>query len=352
MVQPLRRDIVCMGASTGGVLALRQILAQLPGDFPAAVFVVQHQAEVAGSELARILGADCALRVVDALHGDLIERGRVYIAPADNHLMVREGRVEVLRLARENGFRPAVNPLFRSAAEAYRSRVVAVVLTGALDCGTAGLLSVKANGGVAVAQDPDSAACRDMPENAIRAGVVDHIVPLSRMAALLSDLTRQGGIDAEPSPLPPEVKAFAFVTCPSCHGSLQETTRSGVAEFGCHVGHRFSLRSLYAEQADQVEFAMWAAIRALEESAALATRLADTAHGQLHARFLDKQRTMAQHADTLRDMVLAGQQSTRQDSSELPQASKDTDKAVRDLLAVPGNASPGARGPGGTDAGA
>lgn len=304
-----------MGASTGGVLALRQILAQLPGDFPAAVFVVQHQAEVAGSELARMLGADCPLRVVDALHGERIERGNVYIAPADKHLLVREGRIEVVRLARENGFRPAVNPLFRSAAEAYGARVIAVVLTGALDCGTAGLLSVKSYGGVSVAQDPDSAACRDMPESAIRAGVVDHVVPLARIAAVLSDLTRQGGIDAEPKVPPPEHKGFAFVTCPSCHGSLQETTTSGVSEFGCHVGHRFSLRSLYAEQADQVEFAMWAAIRALEEAAALATRLADTAHGQLNARFLDKQRTMAQHADTLRDMVLTGGQSTRQDTS-------------------------------------
>lgn len=320
MAQTVSRDIVCMGASTGGVLALRQILAQLPGDFPAAVFVVQHQAEVVGSELARILGTGCPLRVVDALHGELIERGKVYIAPADNHLLVREGRVEVLRLARENGFRPAVNPLFRSAAEAYGSRVIAVVLTGALDCGTAGLLSVKTNGGISVAQDPASAACRDMPENAIRAGVVDHIVPLERIAPLLSDLTRKGGVDVVQKDLPAEQKTFAFVTCPNCHGSLQETVVSGVSEFGCHVGHRFSLRSLYSEQADQVEFAMWAAIRALEESAALATRLADTAGGQLQTRFLDKQRTMAGHADTLRDMVLAGNQSTRQDTAELPTA--------------------------------
>lgn len=339
-----------MGASTGGVLALRQILAQLPGDFPAAVFVVQHQAQVAGSELARTLGADCPLRVVDALHGDLIERGSVYIAPADNHLLVREGRVEVVRLARENGFRPAVNPLFRSAAEAYGARVIAVVLTGALDCGTAGLLSVKSSGGVSVAQDSDTAACRDMPENAIRAGVVDHVVPLARIAALLSDLTRQGGIDAVQTPPPPEHRAFAFVTCPSCHGSLQETTTSGVSEFGCHVGHRFSLRSLYSEQADQVEFAMWAAIRALEESAALATRLAD-AGGQLHTRFLDKQRTMARHADTLRDMVLAGNQSTRQDTNDLPPAAEGTEGLVRHRAAAPGSPSAGEAGSGGTDAG-
>jgi two-component system, chemotaxis family, protein-glutamate methylesterase/glutaminase len=318
MAQQLNRDIVCMGASTGGVMALKQVLAQLPADLPAAVFVVQHQPEVSGSQLARILGVDSPLRVTDALHGERIERGRVYVAPADNHLLLREGRIEVVRLARENGHRPAVNPLFRSAAEVYGSRVVAIVLTGALDCGTAGLLSVKASGGVAVAQDPDTAACSAMPANAIKSGVVDHVVPLDRIAALVVELTRKEGIEAMPKTQPSvESKGFAFVTCPNCHGSLQETTVGSLSEFACHVGHKFSLRSLYSEQADEVEFAMWAAIRALEESAALAMRLAGTAAGQLRTRFLDKQRTMSLHAGTLREMVLAGSQSTRQDVASI-----------------------------------
>lgn len=314
MAQPVSRDIVCVGASTGGVSALKRVLAQLPGDFPAAVFVVQHQAELSGSHLARVLGADCPLRVMDALHGEPIEHGKVYVAPADNHLLLREGHVEVLRLPRENGHRPAVNPLFRSAADVYGPRVVAVVLTGALDCGTAGLRAVKANGGASVAQDPDSAACRDMPDSAIRAGVVDRIVPLDGIAPLLGELAGSGSVDMMGKPeLPKPTTSLSFVTCPHCHGSLQETAAGNVSEFGCHVGHRFTLRSLYAEQADQVEFAMWAAIRALEESAALAARLAGTAEGDLRTRFLDKQRTMAWHADTLRQMILAGSQSTRQD---------------------------------------
>jgi two-component system chemotaxis response regulator CheB len=294
---------------------LKQVLALLPSDLPAAVFVVQHQAEVSGTHLARVLGAGSALRVMDALHGESVERGRVYVAPADNHLLLREGRIEVVRLARENGHRPAVNPLFRSAAESYGARVIAVVLTGALDCGAAGLLSVKANGGVSIAQDPSTAAHPDMPANAIQTGMVDHVVPLEDIAALLDELTRKGGIVAMPKTTPPKQDGgtLAFVTCPHCHGSLRESQNGVVTEFACHVGHKFSLRSLYSEQADQVEFAMWAAIRALEESAALAMRLADTGDGQLRSRFLDKHRTMSLHADTLRGMVLAGGQSTRQD---------------------------------------
>ena len=315
MDEPVKRDIVCIGASAGGVVALKQVLAQLPKDFPAAVFVVQHQPEVSGNALAQLLGAGSPLRVTDALHGERIEHGRVYVAPADNHLLVRQGRIEVVRLARENGHRPAVNPLFRSASEAYGPRVVAVVLTGALDCGAAGLASVKANGGIAVAQDPDTAAYRDMPANAIGTGAVDYVVPLDSVAALLEKLTREGGSAFMPTtnPTKPGEPRFSFVTCPLCHGSLQESSAGTVTEFACHVGHKFSLRNLYAEQADQVEFAMWAGIRALEESAALALRLADTASGQLRSRFLDKQRTMLLHADTLREMVLAGSQSTRQD---------------------------------------
>jgi two-component system, chemotaxis family, protein-glutamate methylesterase/glutaminase len=315
------RDIVCIGASTGGLAALKQVLSLLPRELPAAVFVVQHQAELSGSHLAHILGQGCALSVADALHGERIERGRVYVAPADNHLLIREGHIAVVRSARENGHRPAVNPLFRTAAEVYGARVVAVVLTGGLDCGTAGLLSVKAKGGVSVAQDPDTAECRDMPANAIRSGLVDHVVPLEAMAAQLVTLTRERDESLMPaSNASTPTKEASIVTCPHCHGSLVETRAGEVSEFECHVGHKFSLRSLYAEQADEVEFAMWAAIRALEESAALAKRMADRGSEQLRARFRDKERTMDLHASTLREMVLAGEQSTRQDLNEVARA--------------------------------
>jgi two-component system chemotaxis response regulator CheB len=323
MLAAAQRDIVCLGASTGGLSALKKILAELPQNLPAAIFVVQHQAELSGTQFAHLLSQHCPLKVADALHGERIEHGRVYVAPADNHLLVREGRIEVVRSARENGHRPAVNPLFRSAAEVYGPRVVAVVLTGALDCGTAGLMSVKASGGVSIVQDPDSAQCRDMPASAIRAGLADHVVPLEGVAALVTELTRKEGETMSTPEIAAPMPAIegSFVTCPHCHGSLRETRFGEVSEFECHVGHRFSLRSLYREQADEVEFAMWAAIRALEESAALASRMVHSTSEHLSTRFKDKERTMSLHASTLRSMVLSGHQSTQEDlSADAPDA--------------------------------
>jgi two-component system, chemotaxis family, protein-glutamate methylesterase/glutaminase len=165
-----------------------------------------------------------------------------------------------------------------------------------------------------VAEDPRTAAWPDMPASAIRAGVVDHVVSLEDIPALLLRLVSEEGVPAMSNveaPLP--APAYSFVTCPHCHGSLRETAVGDIVEFDCHVGHKFSLRSLYFEQADQVEFAMWAAIRALEESASLSQRLAATGSPSAHDRFLDKERTMRLHADTLRAMVLSGRQSTRRD---------------------------------------
>jgi len=290
----------------------------LPASLPAAVFVVQHIGDAYGSELARVLGADSALKVQAAFHGEPIERGRVYVAPPDNHLQVRAGFVDVVRAPRENGHRPAVNPLFRSAAEAYGPRVVAVVLTGTLDCGTTGLTVVKARGGVSVAEDPLTAAWPDMPANAIRAGVVDHVLPLEDIPSLLIQLVTEESLPAMSDVEPPKpTGAYSLITCPHCHGSLREAEAGKILEFECHVGHKFSLRSLYFEHADQVEFAMWAAIRALEESAALAQRLAPNSSPDAHGRLLDKARTMNLHADTLRTMVLSGGQSTRGDLAAL-----------------------------------
>jgi two-component system chemotaxis response regulator CheB len=311
-----KRDIIVIGASLGGIDAIKQMLAGLPSDLPAALFVVLHQADTPYSRLASILGASTTLRVEEVLDGDRIEHGRVYVAPAGNHLLLRDGYVAVVRGPRENGHRPAVNPLFRTAAEVYGSRVIAVVLTGALDCGTMGALVVKARGGVTVAEDPLTATCGDMPASAIRSGAIDHIVELRGIAPLLTELNAQGAAAAQVPPQPEHVSRYSFVTCPHCHGSLAEITRGGQAEFECHVGHKFSLRSLYAEQVDHVEGALWAAIRALEESTSLAHRLSLNASGDLRSRFEDRERTMRKHADQLRDMVLDRSQGQRQDVAD------------------------------------
>lgn len=314
------RDIIVMGASIGGVDAYRKIVRALPKDLPAAVFLVIHRPGSHDSLLADILRPLTGLRVDDALHGERIEHGRVYVAPPDNHLLVRAGRVEVVHGARENGHRPAVNSLFRSAAAAYGPRVIGVVLTGSLDCGTFGLLAIKARGGLGIAQDPATAASRDMPASAIRSGAVDHVVALDELAPLLTTLAQERSTGEMATPPEQDLrKHYSFITCPSCHGSMTETGSASLTEFACHVGHTFSLRSLYAEQADQVESALWAGVRALEESAGLAQRLSETASGSLKARFLERQRAMQLHSEILRQMILGGSLSTRSDLPTNPE---------------------------------
>jgi two-component system chemotaxis response regulator CheB len=307
MAGPQFRDIIVIGASTGGVAALQQLLAALPASLPASIFVVLHRPGESGGYLAEALTKASVLPVGEAIHGERIEKGRVYLAPADSHLSLWEGQTMVMRGPRENGHRPAVNPLFRTAAQSFGARVIAVVLTGALDCGSSGVLAVKARGGIAIAQDPSTAVCGDMPASAIETGAIDHVVALDDLAPLLVRLVAAGDSFEEPAPSTSSAtKEFSFVTCPLCHGSLTEESRSGVVEFACHVGHVFSLRSLYAEQADHVEAALWAAVRALEESTSIAQRLANKSAGSTQSRFHERERAMRQYCNTLREMLLGG----------------------------------------------
>src|SRR5436190_7735727 len=183
-----QRDIVVMGASAGGVETLAELVSGLPEEFPAAIFVVLHLLPTAHSVLPEILDRSGTLPAAAAVDDEDIDRGRIYVAPPDRHLLLGPGRVSLTRGPRENGHRPAVDPLFRSAARAYRQRVIAVVLSGSLDDGTAGLRLVKRMGGTTVAQDPDDALYPSMPASAIANNSVDCVAPLAEMAGLLSRL--------------------------------------------------------------------------------------------------------------------------------------------------------------------
>lgn len=305
MTPAITPPLLVIGASTGGVDALKTIVSGLPAAFPAAVLVVLHRSEAFPDHLPQILGQAGALPAVAAIHGERIEPSRIYVAPPDNHLLVRGDHVEVVRGPRENGSRPAVNPLFRTAAAAHGSRVIGVVLTGHLDCGTLGLLAIKATGGATVAQDPAGAECGEMPLNAIQSGAVDEILPLPSMAARLVELVGQKRVAEPPAVTQQAPRLYSFITCPHCHGSMTEQGTEANPEFKCHVGHRFSLRSLYAGQADEIESALWAARRALEEGAAVAKRLADAATGSLQARFEEKERAMKGYARTITEILLS-----------------------------------------------
>ena len=231
------RDILLIGASAGGVQALSKLVAGLPADLPAAVFIVLHVAPHGRSAMPVILSRAGHLPAVHAEDGQPVEPGRIYVAPPDHHIVLEGGEVRLSRAPTENAQRPAVDVLFRTAAQAYGRRVVAVVLTGNLDDGTAGLAVVKRHGGTAVIQDPEDADYPSMPLSAIHNVQVDHVLPLSGIAPLLVELVREP-LAEEPELPEPEGRGMkgssstardsegqgvaSDLTCPDCGGSLRE----------------------------------------------------------------------------------------------------------------------------------
>jgi len=318
------RDIVVIGASAGGVRALPRLFEGLPADFPASLFIAMHLAPHHVSErLPEILNGRGRLKLRYAVHGDTVLPGTAYLAPPDNHMLLRKGQLVVQRGPRENGFRPSVDALFRTASRAYGARVIGVVLTGALDCGTAGLLSIKERGGLALVQSPEDAEVADMPLSALRHVEVDRVLPVDQMPELLAKLVREPAPEsthAQSQALAllegDHVGAAADVVCPICQGNLTQAEMKGFAQYRCHVGHVFSETALALEQAEAVDRSLWAAVRALEESAALARRLASKSHGDLKRRFMEREDSDMRNADTLRAVAMSSTASKRQTEDE------------------------------------
>ncbi|HEY1325655.1 MAG TPA: chemotaxis protein CheB [Casimicrobiaceae bacterium] len=313
-----------IGASAGGVEALQAIVAALPHDYPGAIFVVLHVPSDAPSLLASILDRLGGLRAQRAVEGPF-RKGHIYVAPPDQHLVLERGRMRVAHGPRENRHRPAIDVLFRSAAMAYGPRVTGVVLTGTLDDGSAGLWSVKNRGGVAVVQDPRDAMFPDMPRNAMDAVTVDYCLPLREIAPALVRIANEPLLSVATQPdvkMELEVNmasqttatmdqldrlgARSELTCPECGGALWEMQQPP-PRFRCHVGHAYSLRTLIAAQGDRVESALWAGLRGIEESEALAQRLRDSARerGHEHSVRLYEERLVEhkRNAETLREIL-------------------------------------------------
>ncbi|MHA7627747.1 chemotaxis protein CheB [Corallococcus sp. M7] len=326
-----RHDIIVIGASMGGVEALTALAGQLPKDLAACVLLVLHVPAQHRSYLPEILTRSGPLPAHHPQDGEPLSRGRIYVAPNDRHLLVEQDRVRVMKGPKENGHRPAVDPLFRSAASAHGSRVVGVVLTGALDCGTSGLMAVKREGGLAVVQDPRDALCPDMPRSALEYVAVDHCVPLEDMGTLLTRLVempvaprsrkRSRQVETEVKAMkvdipsmddPPSPMVYAkpsYYGCPDCGGVLFELEENGLLRFRCRTGHAYTAEALSGSQQNQLDGAMWAALRALEESASLSRRLAAQARQRSHERsalrFEERARTAEAQVQLLRQTVLA-----------------------------------------------
>lgn len=319
----MNRDVIVIGASAGGVEVLLDMVRTLPADLPAAVFVVIHVAPGHTSTLPELLSHRGPLPARHPLHDEKIVPGNIYIAPPDNHLIVRQGSMEVVRGPKENGHRPAADVLFRTASAAYGSRVIGVVLSGYGDCGTAGMMSIKARGGLSVVQAPETAQAPDMPRSVLSRVDVDHSTHPAELPGLLAKLAA-----TTPGPDTPvgelvkhlegsELGARAEVVCPICEGVLTEAQPGVFQHFRCHVGHAFSLESLVREQSEELERTLWAAVRALEESAALSRRLSAVERGELRRSFAEKAAAHLQQAEYLRKMLLHGLMLTPEDAEKL-----------------------------------
>lgn len=317
-------DIVTIGASAGGIEVLLELVHELPATLDASLFIAVHMPGTWSSDLPAILSRRGPLKAVHPLHGDVIERQRIYVAPPDMHLQVGGGRIEVVRGPKDNGFRPSVDVLFRTAAGAFGPRVIGVVLSGYQDCGTAGMMSIKAHGGVAVVQDPKTAVAPDMPRNVMEKVNVDHVVHPLELPLLLTRLVAT----PEGPPLTPALAIQQFdgltvgspsaVVCPICEGVLTEAQPGVFTHFRCHVGHAFSLETLVHEQSEEMERTLWAAVRALEESATLSHRLSLAEKGQLRERFAEKAATLRRQADYIRHMLLHAETLTPLDAKLVP----------------------------------
>ncbi len=322
-----RRDLVVIGASAGGVEVLSRVVKDLPRDLSAAVCIVLHIAPASPSMLAHILGRAGQLPCRAASDGERLRRGTILVAPPDHHLVIEDSHVRLTVGPRENGHRPAIDVLFRSAASALDSRVVGVVLTGTMDDGSAGLAVIKASGGGTIVQDPKDASYGGMPTSAIANVAVDAIVPAALVASTIvamvngEDLppsARGGdpGSELEPDPVadpvgnsdppgdsdPPDDERVAAV-CPECGGVLTERTEAGVLQWECRVGHRYSPNTLLDAQADDVEGALWAAIRVLADRAALLRRMAKQAERRGQPRSARRFRRQSQAASEQAEIV-------------------------------------------------
>lgn len=280
------KDIIVIGASVGGIEAIRTIVSGLPADFPGALFVVVHSSANSPGIMDVIFGSAGALPAATPRDDERIVPGRIYVARPDHHLIIEPGKVRLTRGPKENRFRPAVDPLFRSAAQTYGPRVVGIVLTGGLDDGTSGLWAVKQLGGTAIVQEPSEAIAPSMPQSAMRQVRVDHVVRVSEIAPLLVRLAATAADAQEGAqPVHENVKIEVEIAkenrardvgvltlgdpstyaCPECHGVLLAMKDGIPPRFRCHTGHAYTLDSLLSEMDEAIEDSLWNAIRALEE---------------------------------------------------------------------------------------
>lgn len=329
-------DIIVIGTSSGGVEALKHLTSTLPPDLPASLFIVLHRPPDRPSLLAEILRSVSMLAVADAVNGEVITPGRIYLAPPDRHLLIDQEHIRLTRGPKENRFRPAIDPLFRSAAVAYGPRVIGVILTGNLDDGTAGLWAIKDRGGIAIVQDPNEAMYPSMPSSALANVEVDYCLRLDEIAPTLAMLSAQsvagGAAVSENLKIETQIaladnaleagvmklgKLSPF-TCPECSGSLLQIQEGEITRFRCHTGHAYSINTLLEEVTESVELNLWNTVRVMDELVLLLRHLERHAQEQkdsvISARIAQQAREIQERTQLVRRALLQSEPPSKDQS--------------------------------------
>jgi len=318
-------NIIVIGTSAGGLEALDALVGQLPADLPSAIFIVQHMApQNTGVALLNRLGRHKNFHCALATDGEKFRAGGIYIGPADYHLLVKKDHLLVTKGARENRYRPGIDPLFRSAAATHGPHVIGVLLTGVLDDGTAGLMAVKKCGGITIIQDPKDAAYPEMPQSALNNVGVNHCVPISEIGGLLERYAHEH--PGKSKSIPQSIRIEAEIAervlsdvdrvsglggqvpynCPNCGGILWEMTEAGLMRYRCHTGHSFTAKALLTSQTERIEETLWVSLRMFEERKNLLNNLAkNERYPSMKRKYLEQAKSNDVHIERIRAMLLS-----------------------------------------------
>jgi two-component system, chemotaxis family, protein-glutamate methylesterase/glutaminase len=347
----VKKDIIVVGASAGGVTALKAFVNGLPADFTGSVFVVLHIPPHAQTNLPWILSRAGHIKAIQPRDGEEIKPGMIYVAANDHHLLLEKGKVVVKKGPKENRFRPSIDALFRSAAYVYGARVIGIILSGFLNDGTSGLWSIKRMGGTTIIQQPDDAEYPQMPQNVLEYVEVDHTIPAADMGHLLQKLITEDANKA-PKLSAAEIKllkmeviiatrdnAFEMgiiemgeltpFTCPECHRSLVRLVEGRFIRFRCHTGHAYSASTLLADVTRSIEDMLWQGMRGIEELNMLLKNIEEHLRSLGHRAqaniFRDKAEEASHRARIIHDSIF----SQEQFSEDIRFQEKDLKKAAR-----------------------
>lgn len=324
--------VIVIGASTGGFDAFKKLIKDLPGDFATPIFIVWHMSPDIRGILPQVFNRINTMYAAHGYNEEPIKQNRIYIAPPDHHMIIEDGKILITHGPKENRFRPAIDPLFRSAAYSYSNRVIGVILSGSLDDGTAGLWTIKEYGGITVVQDPIDAEVPSMPENALREVQIDYTVgihelaqllvrlskePLSKTEAVMKDEQTKKEIEiaADENALEKNIMAYGTLTpytCPECHGVLSRLQNGGIIRYRCHTGHAYSVDALIEALTEKIEDSLYNAIRAMDESIILLNHLGDhyaeKNNPKVAAMYFNKAKEAAERSLPIREATLSHEQ--------------------------------------------